>query len=95
MLSALAVMYVGASLICFALYARDKAAARAGRQRTPESTLLWLGLACGWPGGVLAQRYLRHKTNKASFQWRFWLTVVANLLAVACVLLAPMIVRGW
>jgi uncharacterized membrane protein YsdA (DUF1294 family) len=74
----IAALYATSSLACFALYAWDKAAARAGRRRTPESTLLLLGLACGWPGGLLAQRWLRHKTSKFAFQWRFWCTVLLN-----------------
>jgi len=29
---------------------------------------------------VLAQQWLRHKTSKTSFQWKFYLTVVLNLV---------------
>jgi uncharacterized membrane protein YsdA (DUF1294 family) len=71
--------YALASVVCFALYARDKAAARRGDRRTPERHLLLLGLAGGWPGGLLAQQWLRHKTSKRSFQQMFWCTVVANI----------------
>jgi uncharacterized membrane protein YsdA (DUF1294 family) len=71
-------LYGALSLLCFVVYALDKAAARAGRRRTPESTLLLMGLAGGWPGAVLAQQWLRHKNAKAAFQWRFWTTVCAN-----------------
>lgn len=60
-------------------YAIDKSAARHGNWRTPEATLLLLGLAGGWPGALLAQQWLRHKTSKTSFQWKFHLTVVLNL----------------
>ena len=67
------------SLLCFASYAWDKSAARSGRWRTRESTLLILGLLCGWPGAALAQQLLRHKTVKASFQLAFWVTVVLNV----------------
>ncbi len=70
--------YLLASGLCFALYARDKAAARADSWRISEHTLLLLGLACGWPGAVLAQRWLRHKSRKPAFQLRFWLTVLLN-----------------
>lgn len=75
--------FVLVSIVCFAFYAHDKRAARAGRRRTPESTLLILGLVGGWPGGFLAQRMLRHKNRKRSFQVQFWITVVLNLAAVA------------
>ena len=74
-------LYLGASALCFALYARDKAAARAGRRRTPERTLLLLGLACGWPGALLAQRCLRHKSSKVAFLRKFWGTVALNVAA--------------
>jgi uncharacterized membrane protein YsdA (DUF1294 family) len=71
--------YALASLACFGAYAMDKSAARSRARRTPERTLLLLGLAGGWPGALLAQRMLRHKTAKTSFQVKFWLTVIANI----------------
>jgi uncharacterized membrane protein YsdA (DUF1294 family)/cold shock CspA family protein len=81
-----ALVYVGASGVCFLAYALDKAAARRGAWRTPESTLLMLGLLGGWPGGLLAQQLLRHKSNKTSFRAAFWGTVMLN--AAGFVLLA-------
>jgi uncharacterized membrane protein YsdA (DUF1294 family) len=77
--SAVGLAYVLASVVCFALYARDKAAARRGDRRTPERHLLLLGLAGGWPGALLAQQWLRHKTVKMPFRYLFWLTVGVNL----------------
>jgi uncharacterized membrane protein YsdA (DUF1294 family) len=74
-----ALVYGLMSLVCFASYAWDKSAARSGRWRTRESTLLLLGLLCGWPGAVLAQQLLRHKSVKTAFQIAFWLTVVLNI----------------
>ncbi len=71
--------YLAVSLGCFLAYAIDKSAARRGDWRTPEATLLLLGLVGGWPGGLLAQQWLRHKTSKTSFQWKFYLTVVLNI----------------
>lgn len=72
---------VGVSIICFVAYAIDKSAARSGGWRTAERTLLVLGLAGGWPGAILAQQLLRHKTNKPSFRSAFWGTVVLNVVA--------------
>lgn len=80
---AVGLAYAGASVACFVAYALDKSAARAGERRTPESTLLLLGLLCGWPGAVLAQQWLRHKTAKASFRTPFYATVAVNLGAFA------------
>ena len=76
-------LYLGASALCFALYAIDKSAAIDRRERLPESLLLWPGLAGGWPGAIVAQQMLRHKTAKRSFRLRFWLSVVANLALFA------------
>lgn len=73
--------YLVASVLCFTAYAMDKSAARSRGQRTPERTLLLLGLAGGWPGAVLAQQWLRHKSVKTSFRARFWVTVFVNSAA--------------
>ncbi|MCK9685251.1 DUF1294 domain-containing protein [Scleromatobacter humisilvae] len=78
-----ALLYLGASVLSFALYAVDKAAAIDKRDRIPESVLLWLGLAGGWPGAIVAQQVLRHKTAKWTFRLRFWLSVVANVALFA------------
>ena len=77
--AAVGIAYAVASLVCFALYAHDKSAARRGNRRTPERHLLLLGLAGGWPGALLAQQWLRHKTVKRPFRQLFWLTVVVNV----------------
>lgn len=71
-------LYLGASGLAFVAYARDKSAAIHDRRRTPEKTLHLVALAGGWPGALVAQRVLRHKTRKASFQGVFWVTVVLN-----------------
>lgn len=73
-------LYLGASLVCFIFYAMDKSAATAESWRISEDTLLALGLVGGWPGAIVAQQVLRHKSNKASFRAKFWATVVANVL---------------
>ena len=78
-----AAAYGAASVLCFIAYALDKSAARGKRRRTPERTLLLLGLACGWPGAVLAQQWLRHKSSKASFRVKFWGTAALNVAAFA------------
>ncbi|WEF35009.1 DUF1294 domain-containing protein [Pseudoduganella chitinolytica] len=80
-----AALLAALNLVTYVAYARDKSAARTGRRRTPENTLLLLGLIGGWPGALLAQRRLRHKTAKASFQVRFWLTVLVNVAALLLV----------
>ncbi len=73
--------YAGLSLITLVAYASDKSAAVAGRWRTPEIQLHILSLAGGWPGALIAQQLLRHKTSKASFAAVFWLTALLNVCA--------------
>jgi uncharacterized membrane protein YsdA (DUF1294 family)/cold shock CspA family protein len=75
-------LYAGASAVAYFAYARDKSAARENRWRTEENTLHVLALAGGWPGALLAQRILRHKSKKKSFQLMFWTTVVVNCAAL-------------
>lgn len=66
------------SLVTYTVYALDKSAARRRRHRVPERTLHLLALFGGWPGALLAQQRLRHKTRKAAFRAVFWLTVLLN-----------------
>lgn len=79
----LALVYFGSSILTFILYAYDKAKAKRGAWRTPESTLHLFALAGGWPGAAIAQQTLRHKSQKKEFRFVFWLTVTANLFALA------------
>ena len=74
-------LYPVASLFTFFAYANDKAAAQKGSWRTSESTLHALSFAGGWPGALIAQQLLRHKSSKAEFRTTFWGTVVLNLSA--------------
>ncbi|GAA5032549.1 DUF1294 domain-containing protein [Microbacterium fluvii] len=75
-------LYVVMSVVAFAAYGIDKAAARGGRQRISEQTLLMLGLFGGRPGALIAQQLFRHKTRKRSFRRTFWGTVVINVAAI-------------
>ena len=79
---AVLVFYVLASVVTYMAYANDKYAAQTGRWRTKEGTLLSLGLAGGWPGGLIAQYRFRHKTKKISFQVVYWLTVGLNCVGL-------------
>ncbi|MBY6203533.1 cold shock and DUF1294 domain-containing protein [Halomonas denitrificans] len=68
------------SVVTFIAYGLDKSASRRGSWRTSEATLHLLALVGGWPGALMAQRLLRHKTRKAEFQAVFWTTVVLNMV---------------
>jgi len=66
-------------MLTFVVYAQDKSAAKRGAWRTPESTLHFLALACGWPGALIAQETIRHKSKKQEFRLVFCLTVIINI----------------
>ena len=71
--------YVALGLITYIMYAKDKAAAQSGQWRTPEMTLHILSALGGWVGALVAQTYLRHKSQKSDFRIAYYLTVVINL----------------
>lgn len=88
-------VYVAASVIAFGMYGYDKFSAKVGRWRTPEKTLLTLGLIGGWPGALLAQEWIRHKSSKVSFQVVFWITVAINCAVLAWIVTqAPERIEG-
>ena len=72
-------LYAVMSVIAFIAYALDKSAAQRGHWRTKESTLHLLSLMGGWPGALLAQSKLRHKSSKQEFKSVYWVTVFLNL----------------
>lgn len=86
LMPAVAGLYLAASLLAFVAYALDKSAAEAGRWRISENSLHMLSLVGGWPGALMAQRLLRHKSRKASFQVEYWVTVALNCSALAWIL---------
>jgi len=71
------------SALTFMAYGFDKSAAKRGTWRTKESTLHLLALIGGWPGALVAQQMLRHKSSKAEFRTVFWGTVVLNIVGFA------------
>ena len=71
-------LYIVSSLVTFLWYAKDKSAAKRGAWRTPESTLHLMSLVGGWPGALVAQQQLRHKSKKQPFRIIFWITVILN-----------------
>lgn len=80
--------YLGLSALTFVAYAIDKSAARNNRWRTKESTLHLLALIGGWPGALVAQRVLRHKSKKEAFRAAFWLTAIVNCAALGWLVFA-------
>lgn len=68
--------YTVISVLTYALYWADKKKSATTQRRVPEAHLHCCELLGGWPAALLAQRFLRHKTKKRSFQWLFWFIIV-------------------
>ncbi len=87
-------IYLVISAATFTVYVFDKSAAKKGTWRTSESTLHLLSLAGGWPGALIAQNRLRHKSKKQPFRVIFWATVLLNCAAFVW-LLTPEGAKAW
>ena len=75
-------LYLLMSFITFIFYAWDKSSAKKAKSRIAEATLHYLSLFGGWPGALMAQQFLRHKSVKKSFRVKFWVTVFLNLASL-------------
>ncbi|MGP9636705.1 DUF1294 domain-containing protein, partial [Psychrobacter sp. AOP3-A1-26] len=78
--------YVALGVITYLTYAKDKAAAQNGDWRTPEMTLHIMSALGGWVGAMVAQTYLRHKSQKPEFRMAYYLTVVINMAGLLFIL---------
>jgi len=74
------------SLATLMVYAWDRRRARRNGWRVSERTLHGLELLGGWPGGLLARRWLRHKSAKKSFRRKSAAIVVLHLLGLGVAL---------
>ncbi len=75
--------YVGLlSVLTGLIYWLDKWYAQTNAWRIQEHTLHLFALLGGWPGAWLAQTWVRHKASKLSFQIKFWVTVLLNLIGL-------------
>jgi uncharacterized membrane protein YsdA (DUF1294 family) len=75
-------IFIFSSTLTFLIYAKDKRAAQNYEWRTSESTLHLYSLLFGWPGAIVAQQKLRHKSKKQSFRLAFMFTVLINVALV-------------
>ena len=73
-------VYLFMSGLCYWIYRTDKNYAKNKERRVPEKTLHAFEFFGGWPGGLIAQRTLRHKNKKFSYQIKFWLIVVFHFI---------------
>ncbi|MCO5184144.1 MAG: DUF1294 domain-containing protein [Anaerolineae bacterium] len=71
------------NIVTFLVYGYDKLIAGSERRtRTPESILLLLALIGGTFGAVVAMVLFRHKTAKRSFQLKFAIVLIVQVVAI-------------
>ncbi len=78
--------YLVMSIVTFFFYCADKFAAKMGWWRIREKTLHLLEFLCGWPGALVAQRVVRHKSIKSTYQTVFKIMVALNVIAMGAVI---------
>ena len=81
-----ALLFLTLNLLVFSIYFMDKQAARHGRWRISERTLLTLALIGGSLGALAAQQLLRHKTRKEPFR-----SILAAILILHGALIAVLV----
>jgi uncharacterized membrane protein YsdA (DUF1294 family) len=74
--------------VTWGVFAYDKRQAQLGDRRVSEATLYAFTLLGGWSGAFLAQRWLRHKSQKLLFQIAAWAGLLLHCLAM-------LVVLGW
>ncbi len=77
------VIVIVMSVIAFGVYTKDKDAAQSNSWRVSENTLHLISLLGGWPGALIAQSFLRHKSSKGSFLFVYWTTALINCCLLA------------
>ena len=78
----LALYFLGINALTYFLYWHDKRAAMRGGWRVSEGMLLMAGFAGGTLAAFAAQRIVRHKTRKLSFQFAFWALTLVQLVVL-------------
>ncbi len=71
---------LGVNIATLFLYAYDKLIAGRSFPRVPEIVLQGLAIAGGSPAALAAQKMLRHKTVKKSFQRVYWIIVILQVV---------------
>jgi uncharacterized membrane protein YsdA (DUF1294 family) len=72
-----------ANVVTYSLFYADKKASEARSRRISEKMLLLWCAVGGSVGGYMAMRHFRHKTQKQSFRYRFFIIAgIQGLLAV-------------
>jgi uncharacterized membrane protein YsdA (DUF1294 family) len=87
-------LYACVSAATFVVFAWDKSAAKRDRRRVPEAFLHGFELLGGFPGSLLAMKFLRHKNRKPSFYFVTWVIALMHAGAWGAVLFRESLFGG-
>ena len=87
--SFLVLQYLLFSPVTFYAYWRDKSTAKHQNWRTPEVWLHTLEIGGGWLAAFVAQRILRHKISKKTYQQTYFLIAIYHLFLWGSLILFP------
>ena len=76
---------IGINVATFVLYGYDKSIAGGESTRVPDRVLHGAELFGGTPAAFIAQRVFHHKTQKSSFQIRFWIIVAIQVAVIGLI----------
>jgi uncharacterized membrane protein YsdA (DUF1294 family) len=79
-----------ANIVAYVLFYADKKASQTHSRRISEKMLLLWCAVGGSLGGYLAMRRFRHKTQKQTFRYRFFIIVGIQALVAVRVLVWPL-----
>ena len=91
----IAAVFVVCNIFTFALYAIDKAKAKAQKWRISEATLIACGFCMGGVGALLGMNVLRHKTQHIKFKVLVPISVVFNAAVIVLVLQLTGVIQIW
>ena len=74
--------FLGITFVTFGTYGYDKLIAGSKRMRIPEKVLLALAFTGGTLGAIAGMEIFRHKTAKGSFQLKFWLVALLQVVLI-------------
>lgn len=74
------------NVLTFVVFGIDKRKAKEKQFRIPEKTLLFLMLFGGSLGGLLAMKYIRHKSQKKEFKQVVYLILTLQFLLIGFIL---------
>ena len=73
---------ISVTLVTYFTYGYDKIIAGSEMTRVPEVVLLALAVLGGTLGAIAGMRFFRHKISKDSFQFKFYLIVIVQVVVL-------------